>query len=455
MQTRPAGDQPLPSGGRAREDLARLELEHTTASPAVVRLLTGFFLLAIAAVPVAEWTAIRAGRAPDMASAWSSLFSLPRQIRTDMLPATGSTAPGRWQSLAAGNRIAMGAMATFERALEDEALIARALRRPTQVWMTRSLGAGNERVYPGRDGWLFYRPDVEYVTGRGFLDRAAARQRIAAAPQWAIPPHPDPRPAIVRFARDLQSRGITLIVLPTPHKPGVHPEMLGRRGGDDGGILQNVSYAAFVDDLRRHGVLVFDPSDELAGLRRSGPQYLATDTHWRPEAMEAVVDGLVEFIAAHAPLPAVAAPDFRLERLEVRNVGDTARMLDLPEGSPLVAPEAAWIRRVLQRDGSLWRSSREADVLVLGDSFSNIYTLESMAWGTSAGFVEQLSYALGRPIDRLVQNDAGAWATRDMLARDPDRLATKKVVVYQFGARELSFGDWKILPIPPAPTAAP
>ena len=47
--------------------------------------------------------------------------------------------------------------------------------------MTGWLGAGNERVYPGRDGWLFYRPDVEYVTGRGFLDpgadRAAGRGR--------------------------------------------------------------------------------------------------------------------------------------------------------------------------------------------------------------------------------------------------------------------------------------
>ena len=38
--------------------------------------------------------------------------------------------------------------------------------------MTGWLGAGNERVYPGRDGWLFYRPDVEYLTGPGFLDPA-------------------------------------------------------------------------------------------------------------------------------------------------------------------------------------------------------------------------------------------------------------------------------------------
>ena len=91
---------------------------------------------------------------------------------------------------------------------------------------------------------------------------------------------------------------------------------------------------------------------------------------------------------------------------------------------------------------------------MLGDSFSNIYALESMGWGTSAGFVEQLSHALRRPIDRLVQNDEGAFATRAMLRRDPGRLEGKRVVVYQFAARELAFGDWKVIPLPaPRPRA--
>ena len=43
-----------------------------------------------------------------------------------------------------------------------------------------------------------------------------------------------------------------------------------------------------------------------------------------------------------------------------------------------------------------------------------------MGWGTSAGFVEHLSYALSRPLDRIVQNDEGAFATRAVLQRDPD-----------------------------------
>ena len=300
----------------------------------------------------------------------------------------------------------------------------------------------------GRDRWLFYRPDVEYVTGRGFLDLAQLRRRVAAASEWTSQPQPDPREAILRFSRDLEARGITLVVMPTPPKPGVHPEMLARRYADATGVLRNPTYAAFVDDLGRNGVLVFDPSEALAAARRTGMQYLTTDTHWRPETMEVVAELLAGFITARVGLPVTGDPGYRIERQDVRNIGDAARMLDLPDDTPLFPPEAVWLRRVLLADGSPWRSSRDADVLVLGDSFSNIYALESMGWGTSAGFAEQLSYTLRRPIDRLVQNDEGAFATRAMLARDPDRLASKRVVVYQFTARELAFGDWKTIPVP-------
>ena len=121
-------------------------------------------------------------------------------------------------------------------------------------------------------------------------------------------------------------------------------------------------------------------------------------------------------------------------------------MLDLPPGQQLYPPERAVISRVLAQDGSPWRSDRGADVLVLGDSFANIYSLASMGWGDSAGLVEHLSYALGRPVDRIVQNDDGAFATREMLQRaGPERLAGKRVVIWQFAARELASGDWKVI----------
>jgi SGNH hydrolase-like domain, acetyltransferase AlgX len=439
-------DHSLPSGGRNREETARIEVARTSVTPAVAGWLAALFLTGIATVPLIEAAVARRPGVDNRGGIWSHFAELPRQIRSHL---SGSARPGAtlWRRVVSANRDVLSRFSSFERALDDESLLGRMLRQPAQRVMAGWLGSGNERVYVGRHGWLFYRADVEYITNQPFLDPVQLERRVAAASEWVTPPQPDPREALLRFHRDLQARGITLIVMPTPVKPGVHPEMLAS-GADRTRVLQNPSFPAFVADLRRAGVLVFDPGDRLA--RSADPKYLKTDTHWLPETMEMVAELLGTLIEAHVPMRAAAAPAYRLERVEVRNSGDTARMLDLPENDPLFPPETVWLRRVLSQDGSPWRSSRSADVLLLGDSFSNIYTLESMGWGTSAGFAEQLSYVLRRPVDRLVQNDEGAFATRTILQREPYRLNGKRLVIYQFSARELAFGNWQVIPLPSA-----
>ena len=93
------------------------------------------------------------------------------------------------------------------------------------------------------------------------------------------------------------------------------------------------------------------------------------------------------------------------------------------------------------RAARLGATDQRADILVLGDSFFNIFSLAEMGWGASAGFVEQLSYTLGRPLDAILRNDAGAFATRELLgqelARGRDRLDAKKLVIWEFAVREL------------------
>ncbi len=125
-------------------------------------------------------------------------------------------------------------------------------------------------------------------------------------------------------------------------------------------------------------------------------------------------------------------------------------MLKLPAGQRVFPPETVRVRQVL--DGNrFWRPAADAEVLFLGDSFANIYSLEPMGWGEAAGFVEHLSLALGLPVDAICRNDAGSHATREMLAKElqrgQDRLAGKKLVIWEFAARELASGDWKQLPM--------
>lgn len=430
----------------ARIETARHELGRTAVAPATARGLVIAFLAAIAAAPLAQLA---------VEPAWFA------DARRAFRPAAASapSAAGRRGSAAAavveGNRRLLASIRRVEDLTADDALAARALRPATQAVLS-ALGAGTAQVVQGTDGWLFYAPDVAYVTGPGFLDPQRLRRAAAGGDTVTAARRPDPRPALLDLRRQLARRGVALIVMPTPVKPAVDGERLAGDGRGAARVAGNASYRTFVDELRRRGVAVFDLLDELRArkdaLRR--PLYLATDTHWRPETMEFAADRLAAFIAREVELPDTPAPAYRIAGRPVTNRGDTARLLGPPAGGPAYRPETVTVRQVASEDGRLWRPDRAADVLLLGDSFTNVFSLDAMGWGSAAGLAEHLSAALRRSIDRLAQNDAGAHASRELLAaalaRGDDRLAGKRVVVFQFAARELGQGDWRPVDLPQA-----
>ena len=174
--------------------------------------------------------------------------------------------------------------------------------------------------------------------------------------------------------------------------------------------------------------------------------------------MERVAADLAQFLQPHFDTSSSQNRYIR-KLIQVSGVGDIAGMLQLPSDQQLYPPETVTLQQVRSPSGEVWSSDSGAEVLLLGDSFSNIYSLAGMNWGESAGFAEQISYHLSKPLDNILRNDSGAFATRQMLAgelaRGRDRLAGKRIVVWQFAARELSVGDWKLIQLPsPLPRAA-
>ena len=107
-------------------------------------------------------------------------------------------------------------------------------------------------------------------------------------------------------------------------------------------------------------------------------------------------------------------------------------ILDLPRRFARPLFQRVETRRVVVRDGAPWRPTRGAPVLLLGDSFSAVFSQPDLGWGSGAGFAERLSFQLGLPVDRIVRNAGGASATRqalaDELGRDPGRLDGVRVV---------------------------
>ena len=83
------------------------------------------------------------------------------------------------------------------------------------------------------------------------------------------------------------------------------------------------------------------------------------------------------------------------------------------------------IHRVIDpRDARAWQPSEDGDVLLLGDSFSNIYCTPELGWGDAAGLPAQLARFLERDVDVIARNGSAATATRRELAPPkPSRFA--------------------------------
>ncbi len=444
-----------------REEVAERDLKGTVFRPGAKGLLIAAFLLTISVPSVLQFAAeLHAGRGLP---SFDIIRAMPKweKIRAARHPADF------WNLTPQADDIK-----DFEKGMEKGSVISRWLLPHVQDALTH-LGAGNEQAYPGRPGWLFYRPDVEYAIGPPFLDPGQIDKRNRASHVRA-----DPIPAILDFRDQLKARGIELVLLPIPVKPVIDGEMLS---GDAkiGQALQNPSFAEFKARLEKTGVRVFDPTDLLLTYKAvapgvfelfgkpivpghpensygnsiipkpgaaNSPLYLETDTHWRPETMHCVAEALARFLEPGAN------PGFPHEMRDraISELGDIALMLKLPAEQTIYSPQKVTIRQVITGNSS-WRATPGAETLLLGDSFSNIFSLEGMGWGESAGFAEHLSASLGKPIDAILRNSDASFATREILSRElargHDRLAGKKLVVWEFAARELSGGNWKLLPM--------
>ncbi len=374
----------------SREEIANIEIGHTTVSIVQKYFIIIFFLLFIGIYPC-----IQIFYHQPFAE-WRQKDDLQKSIKA------------------------------YETAIEDTSLLRKLLLTPVQRGLVRIFNLGNEKVIVGKDGWLFFAGDYEYLINSGFLTRERLHKRMLTGVQ------PDPVKAILNFKEQLAERSIKLILLPVPVKPMIYSDKLCGNVGP----IQNISWREFKEKLSAEGITVLDLSMMFHEMRKKGIEpYLKTDTHWTPEGMFCASAMLSEVIDGKK---AKAVPE---KAQTICNLGDIAMMLNLPDCKKYFPFET------IHNPVFSAKINRDSDILLLGDSFANIFSLDSMKWGANSGLAEALSYHLERPVDAILRNDAGAFATRQLLSnelkRGRDRLAGKKVVVWEFAIRELVNGDWK------------
>lgn len=419
----------------SREALARLEVGQTEIGRGLSVTLTLLFLFCVFAVPLAQLTMHMPKSNP------LALFLDDWIFRED--------GDNMYEQVVATNKEVLRRIDYLETNLEEESFLRELFLPSLQYAYTRFLGQGNEKVVVGRDGWLFYRPGFDALTGQPFLSRERLELRKEGHEIWEQPVQPDPVFAITHFRNQLAERDIQLLIVPIPVKPSIHPEKISLR--EFGGELTNRSYHDFLKKLDREGILYFDARPVLLEYaEKHGAAFLATDTHWLPGAMQEVAGRLSNYIIDQG-LVSGSSSLLRLHKVVQSGDGDIAKMLTLPPTSNLFTQQQVAIKQLLTEANEFWQPDREAEILLLGDSFTNIYSLPGLGWGESGGFAEHLSYNLQSPLDLMARNGSGAYATREMLStemhRGRDRLSGKKLVVWQFSERELALGDWKELDI--------
>ena len=333
----------------------------------------------------------------------------------------------------------------YERSLETACWAARWSRPWIQFAQFQWLKDGGEKVVVGRDGWYFYKP--------GLKNMLARPDRFTAAN-----PGEDPLPAILDFRDQLAARGIQLVVMPVPNKDSLYPDRLTARAKSLRGVLAPRTQD-LLERLRAAHVECIDLFHEFAEARQQRcawpevPLYLAQDTHWSPLgvsiAAKAAARRLQELGWAHP-----RQVRYREQPAPVDRLGDIIRMLQAPLIERGLTPERVACAQVVRTDnGELYKDAKDAEILILGDSFMRIYQQDEPR---GAGFIAHLAKELSQPVMALVNDGGGSTLVRQELHARPLFLKNKKVVLWEFVERDIGLGieGWKRVALGPVPGPA-
>ena len=424
-----------------------IEVGQTTVSPAVAQGLSAFFLLAIGAV--FRRRSRRDGRARSLRSTpWSKLKGIPAAM---------SAAAGDRSGTARHYDVAAHACRESRRARRHLRLrkcargrvhrradaapagavgpqrLARSGKRARLHW-TRRLGVLQARRRVPDRPWLSRGAHAQAACGRqptsGRQRRNPIRGSRSRHSTASSPRKTSPSSSCRRRSSPASTRTSSR---PAPRAISQPCRMRHSRSSSRG----SRNRASSCSIQRRFS----------SEVRQSAPQYLATDTHWRPEAMELVAERLAAFVSQHVTLPAAPAPGFSIAEQEVTNRGDTAVMLDLPPGQTAL-PTRTRGHQPRARSGWERRGGRTAARTC---SSSATASPTSTRWRRWVGVTRPDWWSTSAT--RSAVRSIGSFRTttersrrETILRRDgPERLAGKRVVIWQFAARELAFGDWKVI----------
>ncbi|MBN1760700.1 MAG: hypothetical protein JW863_20395 [Chitinispirillaceae bacterium] len=350
----------------------------------------------------------------------------------------------------------------YEKELEDRSIFILAIRPVMQLVRYALLEDAGVKAMTGRNGWLFYRPGIEYLYRPSVYD---PRSRSVDYNDKAI--NDDPVAIIADFRDQLAERNVELMVVIVPGKGSIYPDLLSKKVTPE--LRGEVSSTpAIINRLRNKNIEVVDlfgpmleerGRDSLAG----DSVYLARDTHWRSRGVLRAAATVAEAVRKRPwyndeHMTVV----WSVDTVEVVRTGDVGVMTGLPDvtlrrlrlsfDSEVTNSFPVW-HNYLDSSGTVIRREpfrddfRNGRIVILGDSFSRIYQTDEPR---GAGWVAHLARELSEPLGAIISDGGASTLVREKLARKSGILKGKRLVLWEFVERDLRYGafGWKKVDLP-------
>jgi hypothetical protein len=348
----------------------------------------------------------------------------------------------------------------YEKEMENSSVFALAVRPRMLLTYFRLFRDLGEKGVLGRNGWFFYKPDVDFLVKPSVLDRRS----IAVDPNDK-PMSENSVAAIKKFKDLLNARGIDLLLVIMPGKPSIYPDVVSSRmrPAEAGSFSHSLR---MLSELKKEGIEAVDLFTPFAAERCHDSEagdslYLREDTHWKARAVRLAARVVADRIRQY-PWFSAGSTRYQLDSVAIERTGDVGTMsalplnkvhglygLFLPEKTTCYKvyrsirdPEGVETERVPYKD-----DFRNSPILLLGDSFSRIYQTDEPR---GAGWISHLALELSQPIASLVNDGGASTLVRQSLARKPNLLKGKRLVVWEVVERDFRYGEegWKDVSIP-------
>jgi len=305
----------------------------------------------------------------------------------------------------------------------------------------------------GKEGWLFFGPELRFVSVGPFWGNSAAKVSRATKPEFA-----DPLPAILDFHRQLKKMGVELLIVPVPPKSIIYPDFLSDSltiSSENPPLRIDKEMQTFYQLLRKEGIQVLDLTSLFMANRfhREGALFCKQDTHWSGNGCVLAAKRIREEIQNRLWLKKIPRSGYMNELKSLTIEGDLWKAL----GDKNLSREILSVRQVGTRSAGTLKSiapDLKSPVLLVGDSHNLVFHAGEDMQASGAGLPDQLALELGFPVDLAAVRGSGATPARVNLLRraqrEPNYWKNKKLVIWCFAAREFTQSDgWKKVPLTP------